>query len=535
MSRPSNLSAATLVLVSATLAACAGGPLGGDNAGTRASPNPGAAPAVAVAAAWQAPRPVVAKPAVAGATGGAGVDAGVGAGAGAGTSAGASASASAGASAAPTANLVEPWARFADPALPPLVEAARTASASVSAAGARIARARAASVAAGAAALPQATVVGSAAQARSLPSPANAATATSLSLGAQAAWELDLFGAVAAGQRAAQARLGGASAALQDAHLAVAAEVASTYTNLRGCEAQRVTSQQDADSRAETARLTTLSADAGFTAPADAALARAGAAQARNQAAQQRAACATLIKALVELTDLPEPELRARLASATARLPQPAALGLPAVPAALLARRPDLVDAERAVLAAAGDAEQAAARERPQLSLSGSVGGLSLRSRGETTSGGTWSIGPLSVNFPLFDGGSRRANTVAARAVYDDAVAQYRAQVRRAVREVESGLVSWASAEERFDDAVLASADFLVSLRATEARQKGGLATLFDLEAARRNAVAAQSALIELQRERALAWVGLYRALGGDFGATGVGQVVAKPVPLASR
>jgi outer membrane protein TolC len=123
----------------------------------------------------------------------------------------------------------------------------------------------------------------------------------------------------------------------------------------------------------------------------------------------------------------------------------------------------------------------------------------------------------LLVSFPLFDGGARAAASAAARAGYDEAVALYRAQARRAVREVEASLVALQASAEREADAVLAAQDYTASLRATQARQNGGLASLFDLEAARRNAVAAQSALIDLQRERALAWISLYRALGGGW------------------
>ncbi|MDE2615177.1 MAG: RND transporter, partial [Burkholderiales bacterium] len=52
-----------------------------------------------------------------------------------------------------------------------------------------------------------------------------------------------------------------------------------------------------------------------------------------------------------------------------------------------------------------------------------------------------------------------------------------------------------------------------------ESRYRGGLASLFELEDARRTAVAAQSALIELQRERVAAWISLYRTLGGGWNA----------------
>ena len=407
------------------------------------------------------------------------------------------------------------WQGFNEPLLLPLMAAAQAASPGIAQAAARIARARAARVAAGAALQPQVSAVGSASHGRNSPGLPTASTA---SAGMQAAWELDLFGAAGAGQDAAQARLQGAQAGWHDASLSVAAEVATSYTALRACEAQAVQTQADANSRAETSRLTGLSEAAGFVAPADAALARAGAAQARSQAINQQAACELLVKSLVEVTALPEPDLRQRLAAGTAKLPQPAPVAVDLLPAALLARRPDLVDAAQAVVAAAGEQAQSRARERPQVSLQGSLAGLSVHSGEATTRGAVWSLGPLSVSFPLFDGGARAAATTAARAAYDEAVALYRAQMRRAVREVEQNLVALQATTLRQADAERAAVDFESALRATQARQRGGLASLLDLEAARRNAVAAQSALIELQRERATAWIGLVRALGGGWG-----------------
>ena len=410
------------------------------------------------------------------------------------------------------------WQRFNDPLLPALVASAQAASPTLATAAARIERARASRVAAGAALLPAVGVVGSASSGRVSPEPR--ITTTNASAGVQASWEIDLFGGNAAGRTAAQARLEGARAAQAGARTAVAAETASTYLALRACEAQRVQTGIDATSRAETARLTAESERAGFTAPADAALVRASAAQARTQLASQRQACDTLIKSLVELTAQEEPALRQRLAAATAVLPQPQAVPMQALPAALLAQRPDLVEAGRAVVAAASDIRQSQAQELPQISLSGQVAGVAVRSGNSgTSSGATWSFGPLSVNFPLFDGGARAAATGAARAGYDEAVAQYQAQVRGAVREVEVSLVALQSTAEREADALSAAQDFEASLRATQARQRGGLASLFDLETARRNAIVAQSALIDLRRERAAAWIALYRALGGGWDA----------------
>jgi NodT family efflux transporter outer membrane factor (OMF) lipoprotein len=410
---------------------------------------------------------------------------------------------------------LDSWQGFNAPDLPALVSAAQQASPTLATAAARIARARATRAAASAALEPSVAGLASASQSRSVPYGGATASAT---LGVQAAWEIDLFGGNAAGRDAAQARLQGAQAGWHDARLSVAAEVASSYLALRACEAQRAQLQIDAQSRAETARLTELSAQAGFTPPADAALARAGAAQARNQLLSQAASCDTLIKSLVELTGSAEPELRDRLQPRTAVLPRPTGSPMAdGLPAALLARRPDLLQAERNVVAAAGDRRQTQAREKPSVSLSGSLSGAAGRTQGITASGAVWSFGPLTVDFPLFDGGRRAADSVAAQATYGEAVAAYRGLARRAVREVESALVAWQSATQREADALSAAQDFETSLRATAARQRGGLASLFDLEAARRNAVTAQSALIDLGRERAAAWIALYRALGGGW------------------
>lgn len=413
-----------------------------------------------------------------------------------------------------SAELARWWRSFDDPLLPGLIDAAQAASPSLASARARIERARATLVASDAVARPRLDAVATAQRTRSLP---EAPPASSAALGIQASWEIDLFGGVAAGQRANAQRLRGAEAGWHEARVSLAADVATAYVNLRGCEAQLQQAQADAASRETTARLTDQSAAAGFTAPADAALARAGAAQARSQVRLQQAQCDTLVKALVELTDRPEPALRQQLALATGRLPQAAGLATVALPAQLLQQRPDLAAASAAVEAAAADVAISRAEERPRLSFAGWLQLAGLRSAGISTSGGIWSFGPLQLSLPLFDGGSRRAATVAQEAAYDEAVAQLQGSVRRALREVETALVALDATAARERDVMAAATDFEVSLTATAARQRSGLASLLDLEAARRNALLARSTVIELQRERAAAWLALYRSLGGGW------------------
>jgi outer membrane protein, multidrug efflux system len=412
------------------------------------------------------------------------------------------------------AQLRDWWQRFDDPLLPELVAAAQAASPALAGALTRIAGARATRAAAAGALIPAAGVGARATQSRQLP---GAPTATTLDAGIQASWEMDLFGGLGAAADAAQARVAGAEAGWHAARAALAAETASIYLALRACEASTAQTALDVQSRAETARLTGLSADAGFIAPAEAALARAGAAQARSTLTAQRARCDQLVKALVEITALPEPALRQRLLAGTATLPSAPAL-LPAeLPAQTLAQRPDVYSAGLDVLAAAGDVAAAAARQRPQITLAGNLIGLQLRSGGETVRGATWSLGPLQIAMPLLDSGALAAATAAARVAYDESLVAYQAQLRRAVRDVESALVALQASTERQADTREAAERFEESLRATAARQQGGLASLFELEDARRNAVSAQLALIELERERTEAWITLYRALGGGW------------------
>lgn len=404
------------------------------------------------------------------------------------------------------------WRQQGDPLLVQLIDASQAASPTLAAAQSRLAQSRAERVAARAALLP---TVDSSISANRANEQSVLPAGTTVQAGLQASWEADLFGANRAASNAAQARLAGASASWHDARVAVAAEVANQYYSLRACEQLLLVAKQDAASRADTARLTRLSADAGFQAPATAALARASAAEGNSRLTQQRALCDLDVKTLVELTAIDEPDLRARLA-ASAPVPAPA-LAITTLPAQLLAQRPDVFAAEREVAAASYDVGSAEAQRYPRLSLSGSVGVANFRTGGETFRTDTWTIGPIALSLPLFDAGRRGANVEAARVRYDSAVITYRARARQAVREVEQALVNLDSAVSRSADAQVSLEGYRASFRAAEDRYKNGLGSLLELEDARRTALASENAVVTLQRERSSALVALYRAAGGGW------------------
>ena len=133
----------------------------------------------------------------------------------------------------------------------------------------RIEQSRATRIAAGAALGPSLDASASVSRGRSLQSGAGSDLApivTTTQGGLQASWEIDLFGGNRASRDAAGERLAGAQAQWHDARVSVAAEVANQYYSLRSCHQLAGVTRADAASRQETARLSSLSTRAGFTA-----------------------------------------------------------------------------------------------------------------------------------------------------------------------------------------------------------------------------------------------------------------------------
>jgi multidrug efflux system outer membrane protein len=407
------------------------------------------------------------------------------------------------------------WNQLGDPLLIQLMSSAQRVNTSLALARSRIEQARLTRIVASAVLRPRLDALLSATQSSAQPPviPEN----TMLQGALQSSWEIDLFGANRASRDGAQARLEGAEAGWHEARVSVAAEVANNYYSLRACEELLRITRSDALSRTETARLSALSAEAGFMAPATAALAGASAAEGNGRVAQQQAQCDLDIKALVALSAMPEPELRRQLAETPARFPTAANISIANIPAQVLAQRPDVYSAERELVAASFEVGGAQAQRFPRVSLSGSIGTARFTGGGVSTNLSTWSIGPLALSVPLFDGGRSNANLQNARVRYDLAVVNYQSTVRNAVREVEQALVNLQSTGARGEFVAVAVEGFRTSLGGTESLYQNGLASLYELEVARRTRLAAELALVSLQQERMAAWISLYRAAGGGW------------------
>lgn len=412
------------------------------------------------------------------------------------------------------ADLQRWWQQFNDPLLDELLANAQAVSPDLASAQTRIAQARAARVAATSAGMP---AVDASAQLLRGQSDLSQPVATSAGLALQGRWELDLFGAQAAGRDAAQANLESAQAGWHQARVSVAAETTSTYVALRACQLQYLTQRADLESRQRTLATATLAERAGLRASGDLALLRAATAEAESRLTDRRVQCESLIKSLVALTGIEESPFKARLGTEPGVVPKPAGLQVPQVPAMALRQRPDLYRAEREWLARAADVVQAEAARRPSISLSGSIG-LSRISIGSfSTDGSVWTLGPLAVSLPVFDAGRRVATRDAAMVALDEARVRYLATLREAVREVEDALLQLDGLVQRREQTARALAGYEAALVATEARERAGLASTLDLEDARRLTLQARQSMIELERAQTQAWITLYRALGGGW------------------
>lgn len=414
-----------------------------------------------------------------------------------------------------TQHLLGWWERFNDPVLNSLLSQAEADNPNLAASVARIDEARAGLGGAEAAHFP--TVSASVRQLRGNGNEVFQTTAqTTRGSSLDAQWELDLFGRVRRGTEAAQARLEGAQDGWHAARISLAAEVASKYVSYRACQMSVAAFERDVQSRNETARITQIAAQAGLTAPADAQLARASAAETSAGLMSQQAACDITIKALVTLTGFTETELRSRLHSLPPSIPVAAEFSIHTLPIALLAQRPDLAASERELAAASADIGVATANRYPRLALIGNLTRDKTENNGLSTISKPWYFGP-SLTLPIFNGGALAAQEDSAQARYAQSLARYHQAVRGAVEEVETLLVLLDSAQRRTEQARVSTQGFQAYFKSAETHWRAGGISLLALEEARRAASAAERSEITLQSERTLHWINLYKALGGGW------------------
>ena len=330
-------------------------------------------------------------------------------------------------------------------------------------------------------------------------------------------YELDLFGRIRAGARAARAELEASEAARETVRLALAAQVAKSYFTLRALGEQVDLTRRTMQLRDEALALQKKRAQAGVIGDfelrqleAETAAARAQLPPLERDREREEAALALLLgRSPAEILEF---SLQAKVAQA--ERPGPPVLP-PGMPSELLLRRPDIVEAERRL--AAANARVAAARAEifPSIVLTGALGSESAALSNLFSSGaGLWSVG-LALAQPIFAGGRLEARSEAAEARERALVAQYRKAIQAAFSETRAALAVQARSRESYD-AESARAEALgETARLARLRYDNGIASQLDVIDAERGLLAARAARIEALRAYRAAIADLFRALGG--------------------
>lgn len=405
------------------------------------------------------------------------------------------------------------WTRFGDPALAPLVQQALDAGTDVAAAQARLRQARAARELADAGLRPHLGGSGSGQGSWR----EGAGGSESWRAGLDASWEIDLWGAGAAGVRAAEATEGASALTLEATRVTVAAEVALTLLQLRGTQVREAIARRSLVAQEQTLAIARWRHEAGLVTALDVEQAASAVETTRAQIPALRSSAAQSLHALGVLVGRAPGALQDELAATRdAALPRvPADLAL-ALPADVLRQRPDVQAAEQRVAAAAARVEQTDAGRLPSLSLGGSIGLSALSLSGLGSGAGVASL-LASVSMPVLDAGRLQAQVRQQEAARDEALQAWRAVVLAALQEVEDALVAIAAAREQLA-AQQAAADAARRAAAiADQRYRSGLVDFQNVLQSQRSLLAAEDAVAATTTTLASAHVRLVKALGGGW------------------
>ncbi len=349
--------------------------------------------------------------------------------------------------------------------------------------------------------------------------------------GFDATWELDLFGRVRRGVEASRAAVQAEEATLRDAQVSVTAEVARTYFELRGEQAELAVLQRNADNQQQTVNLSNALLDAGRGTDLDTSRARAQLDTTLSGIPPLRAAVDKSIHRLSVLTGR-EPDALTTLLTTPGNLPQLPQLTAVGDPAGLLRRRPDIRIAERHLAAATAQIGVAVGDLFPKVTFTGNFGFAAGDLAALGSSGTkTFLIGP-SISWPAFDLGRVRARIAAARAGADADLAAYQQTVLKALEETENALVAHARERDRLVQLTAAARESDTAAQIARARYEGGLVGFLDVLDAERAQLSAQDQLARSRTDAATSLIAVYKALGGGWeGAPLPVARITTPVP----
>ena len=334
---------------------------------------------------------------------------------------------------------------------------------------------------------------------------------------ASAGYEVDLFGRVSDSVKASAAQAEQSEALFRSVRLALQADVAQSYFNLRELDAELDVYNRSVALRGQALDLVQRRFDEGEISELDVRRAQSELATARSEAmtaerlraASEHSLAVLLGKIVADFSVQPDP-----LVSVDIHVP-------PGLPSSMLERRPDVAAAERAMAAANARIGVAKAAFFPALNLTGTAGfeSASLSDLFKWSSR-AFVVGPLAgtaLTIPLFDGGRRKGDLAQARAAYEANVDDYRQVVLVAFREVEDSLADLRILQ---DQTVTQAEAVKASTRAahlSRAQYQEGAVNFLDVIDADRTVLQSQRAAAQVAGLQAVSTVNLIRALGGGW------------------
>jgi multidrug efflux system outer membrane protein len=416
------------------------------------------------------------------------------------------------------------WKSFGDPELTRLVERALASGPDLAEARARLAEARANRDAVAGGRLPSLEAKGSAtenvlSESGQIPVgqiPGFTRDFPLFDLGFDASWELDFWGRRTRQVEGASASVDAADAARQDVMLTLIAEVARTYIDLRAAQADTATATATARADADTARLTLLRFDAGEASRIEADRAEAQARTSAGAVPNARSRAAAAAYRIATLVGEP-PEAIVPTLNVPAPLPIAPDAILTGVRSDLLARRPDVRRAERELAAATAEIGVATADLFPRFSLFGGIG-QQARTIGDLFSGGSTrlQVGP-SFSWPIFSGGTIRAQIRAADARAQGAAARYDKAVIGALSDSEGAINRFLNARATLAEAEASLVRERSAFELARQRADRGEDDRLVLLRAQTSFTAAQTRHDAAAAAKGQAAIALFKALGGGW------------------
>jgi outer membrane protein, multidrug efflux system len=331
------------------------------------------------------------------------------------------------------------------------------------------------------------------------------------------AWELDFWGRTRRGVEAARADLASEEAAQRAVVLSLVSDVASGYLSLLELDQERSIAERTLTSRQATLDLARQRFRQGLTSELDVRQFEAQVAVPASTLAQTERLRAEQEHQLSQLLG-EAPVTIARGGTLTQAV---SALAVPdSLPATLLARRPDVQQAERAFAAATARIGVAQAARLPSISISGYYGSQ-VPSAGQLfTSNGEIYQALAGISMPLFTGGRLVNETRVARARAEQARSQYEQSVLVALREASDALIGVRTARDQVSAQETQALALRRALQLAELRYRTGVASYIEVLEAQRSLFDAELGLSQAQLRQLVSAVQLYRALGGSWPTT---------------